>query len=124
VVEVGGLVKDFGGFGEDEEAVGEAFGDPEELEGVWFEVESLPFTEVGGVWAEVDGDIPDVSGEGSDELALGQSELIVEASEDAFGGEGLVVLDEAGGETCGGEVGLIENFCEPTATIAEAFGLY
>lgn len=32
VVEVGRLVEDFGGVGEDEEAVGEAFGDPEELE--------------------------------------------------------------------------------------------
>jgi hypothetical protein len=32
VVEVGGLIEDLGRVGEDEKAVGEAFGDPEELE--------------------------------------------------------------------------------------------
>ena len=32
MVEVGGFVEDFGGIGEDEEAVGEAFRDPQELE--------------------------------------------------------------------------------------------
>ena len=63
MVEVGGLVEDFGGVGEDEEAVGEAFGDPEELEGVGAEVEAGPFAEVGGVGAEVDGDVPDMAGE-------------------------------------------------------------
>ena len=51
VIEVGGFVEDFGCVGEDEEAVGEAFGDPEELEwlgGGWgFEVETGPFAEVG-----------------------------------------------------------------------------
>lgn len=51
VVEVGGFVEDLGGVGEDQEAVSEAFGDPEELEwigGRWrLEVESCPFSEVG-----------------------------------------------------------------------------
>jgi hypothetical protein len=55
VVEASGLVEDFGGVGEDEEAMGEAFGDPEELEIVvgrlGLEVESGPFAEVGGVGA-------------------------------------------------------------------------
>src|ERR1700677_4434743 len=51
VVEVGGFVEDFSGVGEDEEAVGEAFGDPEELKivvcGLGFEVKAGPFAEVG-----------------------------------------------------------------------------
>ena len=32
VVEIGGFIKDFGGIGEDKEAVGETFWDPKELE--------------------------------------------------------------------------------------------
>jgi hypothetical protein len=50
-VEASGLVEDFGGFREDEEAVGEAFGDPEHLEfacGIaGAEVEAGPLTEGG-----------------------------------------------------------------------------
>ena len=107
VVEVGGFVEDFGGVREDEEAVGEAFGDPEKLEifvgGLCLEVETGPFAEVGGVAAQVDGHIPDATGEYADELALGLAQLVVETAEDAFGGEGLVVLDELRGEASGGE---------------------
>ena len=107
VVGVGGFVEDFGGVGEDEEAVGEAFGDPKELEAVvrgrGLEVKSGPFAEVGGVAAEVDGEVPDVTGEDADELSLGLDELVVQAPEDAFGGEGLVVLDEVDGEAGGGK---------------------
>ena len=107
VVEVGGFVEDFSGVGEDEEAVGEAFGDPEELEIVverlGFEVKSGPFAEVGGVAAEIDGDVPDMAGEDADELALRLAELVVQAAEDAFGGEGLVVLNELRGKAGGGK---------------------
>ena len=88
VVEVGGFVEDFGGVGEDEEAVGEAFGNPKELEivggGLGFEVESGPFAEVGGVAAQIDGDVPDVAGEDADEFALGFAELVVQAAEYAL----------------------------------------
>jgi hypothetical protein len=102
VIEVGGFVEDFGGVGEDEEAVGEAFGDPEELKvvvcGLGFEVEAGPFAEVGGVGAEVDGDVPDVSGEDADELALGLAKLVVKTAKNSFDGEGLVVLNELGGQ--------------------------
>jgi hypothetical protein len=100
VVDVGGLVEDFGGVGEDEEAVGEACRDPEKFEGLvfgWgFEVESGPFAEVGGTGSEVDGDVPDVAGEDPNQLALGLSELVVEAAENALGGEGLIVLNKFG----------------------------
>jgi hypothetical protein len=122
VVEVGGFIEDFGGFREDEEAVGEAFGDPEELEGVWTEVESGPFAEVWGVGAEVHSDIPDVAGEDADELTLGFAELVMEAAEDSFGGEGLVILQELGRKIGCGEGGLVVNFCKPAATISEAVG--
>ena len=100
VVDVGGLVKDFGGVGEDEEAVGEACRDPEKFERMvfcWgFEAKSGPFTEVGGTEAEVDGDVPDVAGEYPNQLALGLFELVVEAAEDALGGEGLIILNKFG----------------------------
>lgn len=65
IVAAGGFVEDFGGLGEHEEAVGEAFGDPEHFElafGVaWAEVEAGPLAEVRRVAAEVDGDVPDVA---------------------------------------------------------------
>ena len=102
VVEVSGFVEDFGGVGENEETVGEAFGDPEELEvvvrGLGFEVKAGPFAEVGGVATEVDGDVPDVAREDADELALGFAELIVQAAKDTFDRERLIVLNELGGE--------------------------
>ena len=47
----------------------------------------------------------------------------MEAAEYAFGGEGLVVLDEVGRKVVGGEGVLVEDFCEPTATISEESGL-
>jgi len=103
VVKIGGLVEDFGGVGEDEEAVGEAFGDPEELQvvarGLSFQVKAGPSSEVRRVAAEVDGDVPDMTGEDTDEFALGPAELVVQAAEDAFDGERLVVLNESGGKT-------------------------
>ena len=124
VVEVGSLVEDFGGGGEDEEAVGEAFGDPEEFEFAGFvqgpKVEGGVLAEVGRVAAEVDGDVPDVAGEDADELALGLAELVVEAAEDAARGEGLVVLDEVRGEPGGGEGEGVEDFGEPATIVAEA----
>ena len=103
VVEVGGLIEDFGALGEDEESVGETFWNPKELEfvggGLGFEVKTGPFAEVGRVSAQIDGDVPDMAGEGSDELSLRFAELVVQASEDTFDGERLVILNELGGQT-------------------------
>jgi hypothetical protein len=127
VVEIGGLVEYLGGVREDEEAVGEAFGNPEELKivfgGLGFEMKSGPFPEVGGVAAEVDGDVPDMAGEDADEFPLGLAELVVEPAEDALDGERLIVLNESGGKAGCGKGRLIEYFCEPAATIPEALGL-
>ena len=123
VIEVGGLVEHLGGVGEDEEAVGEAGGDPEELERIWAEVESGPLPEVGGLGAQVDGDVPDMAGEDANELSLGLFELVVESAKDALGGTGLVILDEAGGQIERGKRILVINFSEPTATIPMATGL-
>ena len=127
VVEVGGFVEDLCGVGEDEEAVGEALGDPEELEiaggGEGFEVEAGPAAEVRGVAAEVDGDIPDVSGEDADELSLGLTELVVETAENAFAGKGLIVLQELGGEARGGKGPGVEELGEPAAVVSEALWL-
>jgi hypothetical protein len=47
----------------------------------------------------------------------------MQAAEDAFDGERLIVLNELRGKACGGEGRLIEYFCKPAATIAEALGL-
>jgi hypothetical protein len=107
--------------------VSEAFGNPEKLKGVFgglgFEVEPSPFAEVGGVAAEVDGYVPDVARENADEFALGLTELVMQAPEDALDGERLIVLNELGGQAGSGECRLIEYFCEPAATISEALGL-
>jgi len=87
--------------------VGEAFGDPEELEvvvgGLGFEVESGPLAEVRGVAAEIDGDVPDMAGEDANEFALGLAELVVETTEHAFNRERLIVLNELRGKTGGGK---------------------
>jgi hypothetical protein len=64
-------------------------------------MESGPFAEVGGIAAEIDSDVPDVAGENADKFALGLAELVVQATEYAFDGEGLVVLNEVCGEACG-----------------------
>ena len=102
MIEVCGLVQDFGGIGEDEETVGKALGDPEELEIVAgrlsFQVKAGPSSKVGRVAAEVHSNVPDMSGENTDEFALGMAELVMQAAEDAFDREGLVVLDESGGK--------------------------
>ena len=83
--------------------MGEAFGDPKKLKvvarGLSFQVKAGPSSEVRRVAAEVDGDVPDMTGEHTDEFALGLGELVVQAAEDAFDGEGLVVLNESGGKT-------------------------
>ena len=105
----------------------EAFGNPEKLKGVFgglgFEVEPSPFAEVWGVAAEVDGYVPDVAREDADEFALGLTELIMQAAEDALDGKRLIVLNELGGQAGSGECGLIEYFCKPAATISKALGL-
>jgi hypothetical protein len=107
IVEISSLVEDFGGIGEDEEAVGKAFRDPEELELVaWSfgsQVESRPLPEVRGVAAEIDGDVPDVAGEYADELALRAGELVMQAAQDAFNRKRLIVLNELGRKTGGGK---------------------
>ena len=125
-VEIGGFVEDFGGFGDDEEAVGEAFGDPEKVEiagtGEGLQVEGCPAAEVGGVAAEIDGDVPDVAGEDAHQLTLRPAELVVKAAEDSFAGAGLIVLGEAGRQTGGGEALRVEDLGEPAAVIAEALG--
>jgi hypothetical protein len=85
--------------------MGEAFGDPKELElvvrGVSFEVEAGPFAEVGRVAAKIDGDVPDMTGEDADEFALRLAELVMQAAEHAFDGKRLVVLNELFRETGG-----------------------
>jgi hypothetical protein len=107
MVEVCGLVEDLCGVGEDQEAVGEAFRDPEELKlvsgGLSFKVEPSPLAEIWGVGPEIDSDIPDVAREDPDEFALGLPELVVEATQDAFSREGLVVLNELAWEAGGGK---------------------
>jgi len=85
--------------------VGESFGDPEELEGVigglCLEVESCPFAKIGGIAAEVDCDIPDMAGKDADELTLRLTQLVVEPTEHAFDGKGLIVLNELRGKASG-----------------------
>jgi len=87
--------------------VGEAFGDPEELEGVVrglsLEVEARPLAKVGRVAAKIDGDVPYVTREDTDKFALRPAELVMQAPEHALDGKGLVVLDELFRKTGGGK---------------------
>ena len=107
--------------------MGKAFRDPEGLEfsifRQGFKVESGPLAEIGRVAAEIDGYIPNVAGEDADELPLRLAELVVKSAEDALSGKGLIVLNELTRESGGREGTLVENFREPTATIAKAPGL-
>lgn len=82
-----------------------------------------PFSEVGGVAADVDGYIPYMAGEDADELSLRLAKLVVETSEDAPGGKGLIVLNELSGEVGVAEGILVENFSEPSTVVAKALGL-
>ena len=78
--------------------MGEAFGDPEELQvvlrGLGFEVEARPFAEVGGVATEIDGDVPDMTREDANEFALRLAKLVVKTAENTLNREGLVILNE------------------------------
>ena len=86
----------------------ETFRNPEELERVvdrlGLEVESGPYAEIGRVAAEIDRDVPDVAGEDADKLALGLAELVVQAPENPFAGEGVVVLNNSAGKLCSAKV--------------------
>jgi hypothetical protein len=73
MIEIGGLVKDLGRFRENQEAVGEPFGDPEEFQRIRPKVEAGPFAEIGGTGAEIYCDVPNVAGEDTDELSLRSS---------------------------------------------------
>ncbi len=127
-VEVGRLVENLGGVGEDEKSVGEAFRDPKELQLACFggrsKVEARPPAEVRRAAPQVDGNIPDMAGEDAHELALGLAKLIMQAAENAFARERLVVLNEVAGKTCGSKGLGVEELREPTSIIFEAAGLY
>jgi hypothetical protein len=107
--------------------MGKPFGNPEEFEFAvaiaGFEIEGSPATEVGRVAAEIDGDVPDVTREDADELSLRMAELIVETAEDATCGKRLVVLGEDRREAECRKSIHIENFGEPTASVAVTRGL-
>lgn len=86
-------------------------------------MKAFELAEGGGVAAQVDGDVPDVTGEDADEFPLGFFELIMQPTEDAFGGSGLIVLDELSGEAGGGEGIGVEELGKPAAFVAKTFGL-
>ena len=96
VVKVRGLVEDLRGVREDKKAVGEALGNPEELQlvggGLGFQMESSPSAEVGRLAPKIDRHVPNMAGENSNELGLRSAELIVKAAKDSFDREGLIVL--------------------------------
>lgn len=119
-VVVGGLVEDFGGFGEHLEAMGEAFGDPELVFVFGGEVDAYPLAEGWGGTAQVYGYVEDFALDDADELALGVLDLVMETAEDAFRGAGVVVLNEGDGSADGVFEGpLVEAFEEEAARVAE-----
>ena len=104
-----------------------AFGNPEQFELAvviaGLEIECSPAAEVRRVAADIDGDVPDVAEEDADEFALRMAQLVVETTEDTARRKRLIVLSEDGRETERGKGVCIENFGEPTACVAIAFGL-
>jgi len=68
--------------------VGEAFGNPKELEivigGLGFEVKSRPFAKVGRIASKIYSNVPDMSGEDADKLALGLAELVMQPTKHTF----------------------------------------
>lgn len=64
-----------------------------------------------------------MAGEDANELALGLAELIMESPKDTLGRKRLIVLNELAGESGSSEGALVEEFGEPTATIAKTAGL-
>jgi hypothetical protein len=127
VVAASCLIEDFGGLREDEEAVGEALGNPEEFEFAFgvtrLQVKAGPLAEVRRISAEVDGDVPDAAGEDTHELPLRLTDLVMETAKDTLRGKRLVILRERVGQTGSAICGGIEDFCKPAALIAMAFGL-
>ncbi len=123
-VEAGAFVLDFGGVGEGEEGVAEAFGDPELTHVFGGEFDGEVATEGGGADAEVDGDIEDGAVGAAYELAHGGSHiLVVEAAEDGLAGAGVVVLDEVGGEAVLAEALLVVDLDEEAAFVTEEVGI-
>jgi hypothetical protein len=127
VVATSGLVENFGGVGENEEAMSKAFGDPEEFELpvviAGLEIESCPAAEVGRVATKIDGNVPDVTGEDANEFPLRMTELVVKTTKNTACGKRLVVLGEGRGKTERREGIRVEDFSEPAARVAVPRGL-
>lgn len=113
----GDVVGDEGGGRKGEEAVGEAFGDPEEAVVLVVEEDGVVLAEGGGSLADIDGDVPDLALEAGDEFALGVWPLVVEAAEDVLAGLADVGLYDGDFESFGAEGGLVEEFEEVAAFV-------
>lgn len=86
-------------------------------------MDPYPLAEGWGGTAQVYGYVEDFALDDADELSLGVLDLIMESAEDAFGGAGVVVLDEGDRGTDGCfEGALVEAFEEEAAGVGENLG--
>ena len=122
-VDVGALVAELGHVGEDQETVGEAFGDVEHFLVLGAQGYAHPFAVGGGAGAAVYGYVVHFAHGDADQLALGVVLLEVQAPEDAFGAAALVVLDERLVDARGGEVVHLVSLHEVAPVVTEDFRL-
>ena len=123
VVDVGAFVAELGYIGEDQEAVGEAFGDVEHLLILGAEGHAHPLAVGGGAGAAVYSYVVDLSHGHPDQLALGVFLLEVQAPEDTPGAAALVVLDEGLVDASGNKIVQLVGFHEVAPVVTENLGL-
>ena len=119
---VGGFVEKVGGIRENDETVGKARWDPELSVVFCAEDFSNPLTASGRVSANVDRDVEHSALGDTNEFSLGTLDLVMEASEDAFGAAAMVILNEVNWVTDGGiEKVFAKGFLKESASVAVNF---
>lgn len=107
--------------------MGEAFGNPKELEFAFvitrFEMETCPSPKVARVAAEIDGDVPDVARENTHEFPLRVAELVMKAAKYTTCGERLIVLREGVRKTKRYKSVGVEDFSKPSPCVTVTLGL-
>jgi hypothetical protein len=103
--------------------VREALGDPELVVVLVGEDGAEPLAEVWRRAADVYGDIPDRAARDRDELCLRLLQLIMQSSQGAAHGAGMIVLDEGLVDPRGGVARLLPALEEEPARVAEDAGL-
>ena len=103
--------------------MGKAFGDVELLFILLAKLYAEPFPEGLTAPAKIDGYVEDLSLDHTDQLALGEGLLEMEAPQHAFGGAGLVILDEDHAKAVLRHIPLVVGFHKISSWVAVDRGL-